>query len=1296
MAVLGEDRSMSDWGVLQKIDQVCVAFEEAWCDGDAPDLPDFLSHFPGTSHDLALRELLWIEWDYLRRSAQPPRLDDYLSRFPESAGVVEEAWEIDRKRLAGGDAAAVPRGNRYRIIKRHARGGLGQVYVANDEEVGRQVALKEIRSGHAQDPGAQERLLREARITGRLEHPGIVPVFSLGKNADGTPYYTMRFVQGDSLREAIGEFHAEYGSASPASTDSPPTGAGTPLSGSNPSRPAAARKTTAGRVGKPQLPAEAYRSVKFRRLLARFAYVCHVAEYAHQHGVIHRDLKPSNIMLGKHDETLVVDWGLAKEMGVSDADDYDGNTALLEASSRSDFTTHGATLGTPAYMSPEQAAGDPAAVGPASDIFSLGATLFHLLTGTSPFGEEQTTAALRRRGRADAAPRARKRQPAVPPPLDAICAKTLAFQAEDRYGSAELLARDIENWLADEAVTAYVEPMSSRLGRWARRHRTLVRSSIVAFVLLCLSLAATAVLTAIHNRDLAAARQDAEAKRIVAEDERDASQSISALIVDWLSSPDPDLDGRLVTVAEILDRAFERVRSDERIAAKTKFVLLETLENSYSGLGLYGRAMEVTEYTMGLREFGALDAERRLRVRLQFATARLCNGEIQRALAESEDLARETQSVLGPENDVSLSAKSLLAASYTMNGRPRDGLRTAEEAFEVSRRKLGETHQKTIALASEKARALAELERFDEAVAIAEKELDWSRAEFGADHSTTLRSQNQLGVHYRRAGKYDRAIALYKETLAARLQRFGPDHPYTLNTQDLLARAYAGAGNYEDAIALHQETLGKRKSQQGHNSRNTLRSTCGLGAAYANAGRNEEAIVLLQEAFDAQRQLFGEADRDTLRTQRHLALALVSSGHLQQGIPLLEQAVQQSSEKFGDELAEVNVAKVDLAVAYRKVGRMDDAIRIYEELLPSRMSVLGPTHPEVMTLKVNLAAALAAAGQLEEAVTLLDETLPVAREQLGAKHPVFWAGQLNLAFSLRSLNQVDRMVNLLEIPEPRIEQELGWHHSSTLAWYVGLAAAYTDLQRYDDATATYRSLIEQLERHVGKDAAQTWAAKRFFAGFLASSAGQIEEAIFILQEAVKVLGQKYGTDNAQTMGAMQELAAALRLAERYPEAEEAYERLVALNTRAEQPDLPNQSGYLSGLGICQVKQQKFDKAESTFRDCWHIRQQIAPSDWKTANAESMFGEALTGAGKYEEAEQHLVPAFATLEAAAQRIPVAIREKTLCEAAQRVVELYDALGQVELAEQWRRRLASLEAAGDVPADTSPKAETNPSR
>ncbi len=338
--------------------------------------------------------------------------------------------------------------HRFQTLRPHAKGGLGEVFIAQDSELNREVALKEIQSRYADNPNSRERFILEAEITGSLEHPGIVPVYGLGQYSDGRPFYAMRFVKGDTFKDAIEQFHRLHSHCDFKTGEA---------------------------------------SIEFRKLLGRFIDVCETIEYAHSRGVLHRDLKPANIMLGKYGETLVVDWGLAKIIGRAERYRTSAEATIApESGSGSQRTRVGSALGTPAFMSPEQAAGKLDDLGPAADVYSLGATLYCLLTGQLPFGQNETLDAstLLMKVQQGDFPRPRSIQPKIPRPLEAICLKAMSIKPSDRHPSPQELANELERWLADEPLLYYQEPLTSQATRFARRHRALLGASIVSLLLI--------------------------------------------------------------------------------------------------------------------------------------------------------------------------------------------------------------------------------------------------------------------------------------------------------------------------------------------------------------------------------------------------------------------------------------------------------------------------------------------------------------------------------------------------------------------------------------------------------------------------------------------------------------------------------------------------------------------------------------------------------------------------------------------------------------------------------------------
>jgi tetratricopeptide (TPR) repeat protein/tRNA A-37 threonylcarbamoyl transferase component Bud32 len=413
---------------------------------------------------------------YRRQKGEKPLLDDYREFFPENRERLEVIFlgadttpsarsvpsadgrfdgapltsqPFDSTPLNPTDGNQSASAGRFHFLRSHAKGGLGQVSVALDDDFKREVALKEIQPRYADDPESKARFLREALLTGRLEHPGIVPVYGLGYDRKGQPFYAMRLIQGETLKAAVEQIHAQ------------------------------------DRAGKER----GELAVQFRRLLGQFIAVCNTIAFAHSRGVLHRDIKPANIMLGKYGETLVVDWGLAKHIQQTASSSQTDPTLQVPCPSNSTETTPGSAIGTPAFMSPEQAAGSQDNVGHASDVYSLGATLYFVLTGRPPFEGENVDNVLQH-VQQGAFPPPRRVNPRVHRALAAICQKAMSLRPEDRYQSAVALAADIEHWLADEPVSAHPEPVGVKIVRWARKHKPLVSGAVAAFIVFLMAASA--------------------------------------------------------------------------------------------------------------------------------------------------------------------------------------------------------------------------------------------------------------------------------------------------------------------------------------------------------------------------------------------------------------------------------------------------------------------------------------------------------------------------------------------------------------------------------------------------------------------------------------------------------------------------------------------------------------------------------------------------------------------------------------------------------------------------------------
>ncbi|MEW4569771.1 serine/threonine-protein kinase [Tautonia sp. JC769] len=383
--------------------------------------------------------------------------------FDSGGGGLRSSGSADR-----GGPFVPPR--RYEIVELHETGGLGLIWRARDTVIGREVALKTLQPDRARTESARSRFVREAQVTGQLEHPSIVPLYDLSSNGDD-PFYVMRFISGRTLSQVTAEYH---------------------------------RRRQEGQVGPLDLVG----------MLDAFVSVCRAVAFAHRRDVLHRDLKGQNVVVGEFGEVFLLDWGLAKHIG--ELVDPVGS-APIDGGTGSEETAPGSAVGTPGYMAPEVARG--AGSTKQSDIYGLGAVLYSLLTGKAPYSGSSVNEVLHKILTTDPAA-IRSVNPDAPPALEAICRKAMARTPDDRYDSAEEVATEVRRWLADEPVGAYAEPWGVRFARWARRKRTTVIAVVIFLVTAAVVAGLAAALLWQEERRTEAARGLAERNAILAQKEQ--------------------------------------------------------------------------------------------------------------------------------------------------------------------------------------------------------------------------------------------------------------------------------------------------------------------------------------------------------------------------------------------------------------------------------------------------------------------------------------------------------------------------------------------------------------------------------------------------------------------------------------------------------------------------------------------------------------------------------------------------------------------------------------------------------
>ncbi|MGA2357256.1 MAG: serine/threonine-protein kinase, partial [Terriglobales bacterium] len=715
----------------------------------------------------------------------------------------------------------------YRLIRKLGEGGMGHVWLAEQSApVKRLVALKIIKALRY-DTSALVRFDLERQALAIMDHPAIAKVFDAGSTTEGQPYFAMEYVSGLPITQYCDEKR---------------------LSASE-------------------------------RLLI-FTKVCEGVQHAHQKAIIHRDLKPTNILVVEVDGKPVpriIDFGLAKAISQQPP----GGTLVTRA---------GGLVGTPGYMSPEQMDPLVADVDTRTDVYSLGVVLYELLTGvvaldarqweSKPFHEvlrqvheeEPTSPSTRLSNDPAAAAIAEKRSTdarqlanMLRGDLDWITLKALDRDRARRYSTPAELAADVGRYLRDEPVIARPASLAYRTKKYVQRHKFGVAAATAAALLLISF----------------GAMQAIELRRI--KRERDRADRVTKFMTGMFKVSNPsEARGNAVTAREILDKSSKDIDTGLRKDPELQAQLMETMAQTYAGLGLYGRARELVEHARAIQS-----------------------------------------SLFGERNRETLASDSYLAQLFRAQGHLPEAEKLLQTTIEVQRQVVGPKDPDTLASMDRLGYVYANEARHAEAENLFRQTLNAERKVLGPDDPQTLSTLNELAEILTPQGRYKDADQIYGELIAAQTRTLGPDHPATLLSKSHAAENLEEEGRFPEAEKMYSDVIAAQRRVLGSEHPQTLRAMTMLAVTMAKEGRYSEADKLQSQVIEIKTRVLGPAHTSTLQSMEMEALGLSREGRYADSEKIFRDVIETAGKT--DQPATVAEAWYNFACAEAARGRTNEA-----------------------------------------------------------------------------------------------------------------------------------------------------------------------------------------------------------------------------------------------------------------------------------------------------------------------------------------------------------------------------------
>ncbi len=795
----------------------------------------------------------------------------------------------------------------YRVLEKLGEGGFGIVYLADQREpVRRRVALKVLKAG-MDSAEVIARFETERQALALMDHPGIAKIFDAGMTTQGRPYFAMEYVQGVPITDYC----------------------------------------DSARLGTPER-------------LKLFIEACRAVQHAHQRGIIHRDLKPSNVLVALVDNAPVVkviDFGIAKAL----TQRLTGSTVHTQA---------GLMIGTPEYMSPEQAGTGGLDADTRTDVYSLGVMLYELLTGLLPFDPGQ----LRKAGFAEIARIIRDVDPPNPSTrlsivaqraaseeiahrrrtstdglrrvvrgeLDWITMKALDKDRTRRYESPSALAGDVERYLAEEPVLASPPSATYRARKFIRKHRFGVSIAAAFLLLLTGGLVTTSVL---YRR---ADQQRAIAETARADAGRESAKSRAALefVAGMFGAVDPNTaQGREITVREILDTAAGRVGDELKDQPSVEASVREILGEAYHVLGKTTEAEREFRRTLALLDstVGPSDKES-LQTAHNLGAALLSSGKFAEARTLLERAVAGRRALYGEANADTLASLSMLAFAYQRNDDAASAERTVREALAGQEKLLGQGARDTIDTRNSLADLLDQQGRLKDAAAVAEENSRLAIQYLGDTDTKTLEAKSIHASILRTLGNLDAAERIARDVVTSKDRIFGPEHPDALISQSMLAQILHEQGKNTDAEAIRRQVVDRATRTLGPDHPTTLSYQNNLAQLLHATARLEEAERIYRAVLDTRRRVVGPGNRDTLISMNNLGLLILDEHRPEEAYPYLSGTLDGLRKALPPDHWMIGCSCGYVADCLAAMNQPNQAEKLYTEGYDIIIKSLGPDH----------------------------------------------------------------------------------------------------------------------------------------------------------------------------------------------------------------------------------------------------------------------------------------------------------------------------------------------------------------